>query len=94
MSYSFRSQVAHFASLALAISPAPPTFAHSGRAALPVSLVIRDICTMETSAPRPSVSCAGGGPYRILSGEFFATLKAVRLTASADRNASIVEVAF
>jgi hypothetical protein len=96
MAYRFRSLAASAVLLVpvLAISPAPETFAHTGSSQLPVTLVISDICTLETSTPRPRVACEAGGQYRILSGEYFASLRINAARTIASRGGSVVEIAF
>jgi hypothetical protein len=79
---------------AIAIGPSQ-SIAHTGNAELPVTLIITDICTLDTNAAaRPSVACSAGGQYRVLSGEFFASIKVARFRATADHFNSVVEIAF
>jgi hypothetical protein len=96
MANRFRPLAACAAGLVLAfgISPAPSTFAHTGASDMPVSLVISDVCTLETSVQRPTVACVAGGQYRVLSGEFFANLRAGGVKAFASNAGAVVEIAF
>ncbi|WP_277185275.1 hypothetical protein [Caballeronia sp. BR00000012568055] len=95
MASSFRSLAASAVVLvsALVVGPAQ-SLAHSGNAELPVTLTIYDICTLDTNTARPSVACSAGGQYRVLAGEFFASVRVARFRANADRAGSIVEIAF
>jgi hypothetical protein len=95
MAHRFRSLAASAVVLVMGyvISPAPPTYAHTGSAELPVSLVINDICTLDTGSRLTRVACVAGGQYRVYSGEYFAKLRAFNAKASASRS-DIVEIAF
>ncbi len=96
MASSFRSLAASAVLLALAfvVSPTPSSFAHTGNAELPVTLVINDVCTLNTEARRASVACTSGGQYRIYAGEYFAKLSVARVRTVKDSSGDIVEIAF
>jgi hypothetical protein len=97
MASRFRSLAASSVMLVLAfvISPAPSTFAHTGNAELPVTLVINDICTLDTGVQRASVACSAGGQYRIVSGAYFARVRgAAKVRGVQAQDGEIVEIAF
>jgi hypothetical protein len=99
MASSFRSLAASavvpaFVLVAAVVVGPSPSVAHTGNAELPVTLTIFDVCTLDTNAPRPSVACSAGGQYRVLSGEYFASIRLARFRANPDRAGSVVEIAF